>query len=426
MNSKRRKHLDTFQNIAIVLLAVSAVFLFAQTQLYNLGVDLGSSYFLRLAGNPTQNEGASSSDLSDFSAPVRVAVSGTYGCYANVTLTTSDEEFLPLVSLLHEVLGSAHSRRDCSEQDFLLALNGTSVYFDFLTALPMSAIADLVEADWHDPLSARRLIIAEQNNAVQLYLWDNKTQFISFSSAVSTEDLNETISNYELAGNSFAFLEADSDNHYQNLAPYTLLLSELPSLPVLSSAEFISSPNDLLEALEFNPNTKSRYIEASGTEVVVDGDRSLRIRPDKSVLYQSGGAAVLSVDAAGNLPTLEEAVAGAVPLVNSLLPAGSEDIALYLTGIRQFGDTTTLTFDYQVRGVPIRLSSGNAAEVTLSGTAVSSLSLRFRQYTVTGNNSLLLPLQQAAAIAAQRPGFELTIGYTDNGGNTIGANWLAD
>jgi len=134
----------------------------------------------------------------------------------------------------------------------------------------------------------------------------------------------------------------------------------------------------------------------------------------------------LSVDAAGNLPTLEEAVAGAVPLVNSLLPAGSEDIALYLTGIRQFGDTTTLTFDYQVRGVPIRLSSGNAAEVTLSGTAVSSLSLRFRQYTVTGNNSLLLPLQQAAAIAAQRPGFELTIGYTDNGGNMIGANWLAD
>ncbi len=53
------------------------------------------------------------------------------------------------------------------------------------------------------------------------------------------------------------------------------------------------------------------------------------------------------------------------------------------------------------------------------------LSLRFRQYTDAGETSLLLPLRQALAIAVQREGGELSIGYVDNG-VTASAKWLAD
>ena len=69
---------------------------------------------------------------------------------------------------------------------------------------------------------------------------------------------------------------------------------------------------------------------------------------------------------------------------------------------------------------------GSAAEIALSGTAITRLSLRFRQYSASGEMSLLLPLRQTLAIAAEHPGTELSVGYADSGGDTVSASWLAD
>ena len=55
---------------------------------------------------------------------------------------------------------------------------------------------------------------------------------------------------------------------------------------------------------------------------------------------------------------------------------------------------------------------------------VTSMELRIRQYTVAEVSSLLLPLRQTLAIVPE--GAELSIGYVDNGGDTISAAWLAD
>ena len=91
------------------------------------------------------------------------------------------------------------------------------------------------------------------------------------------------------------------------------------------------------------------------------------------------------------------------------------------------GETTQLRYGYHIGGVPIRFSDGGcAAEVTLAGTAVTELSLRLRQYTASGESSLLLPLRQTLAIAAEQPGAELSLGYADTGGDTVSANWLSD
>lgn len=54
------------------------------------------------------------------------------------------------------------------------------------------------------------------------------------------------------------------------------------------------------------------------------------------------------------------------------------------------------------------------------------MSLRLRTYTATSELSLLLPLPQALAIAAQHPGAELSIGYADSGASSISACWLSD
>ena len=79
MDESRRKRRDFFQNIAIVLLALSAAFLIAQTQLYSLGLDAGNGYLQYLAGNSSQTPDVSQTALTSLSAPVRLAVTGVYG-----------------------------------------------------------------------------------------------------------------------------------------------------------------------------------------------------------------------------------------------------------------------------------------------------------------------------------------------------------
>ena len=86
-----------------------------------------------------------------------------------------------------------------------------------------------------------------------------------------------------------------------------------------------------------------------------------------------------------------------------------------------------MTFDYQADGVLLRLSSGEpAASVEVDSNGVTAFTLCLRRYMAEGTeNSLLLPLLQALAIAdSSQPG-ELSICYVDSG-STVSAAWLTD
>ena len=92
MTDKHRRCRDFIQNIVITVLAVSAVLLFAQTQLYSLGSGEG---FRRLFLGDAQNGTASSSvQEHTISAPVRLAVSGPYGRYGSITAAIGEDETL--------------------------------------------------------------------------------------------------------------------------------------------------------------------------------------------------------------------------------------------------------------------------------------------------------------------------------------------
>lgn len=428
MNEKKRNRRDFIQNVAITLLSVSAVFLFAQTQVYNLGVHAGSSYFSFLSGSSHSADSAISSQTAVLAAPVRIAVTGPYGRYGNVALSTADPEFEPLDRLLGEVLGSARTYTACDNQSFQKALATTSVYYDFLEPLPLSILAGLVGGTIAgDDISAQRLVVSDQENGVFLYLWDGNDAYFRCATAISRENLESAVGRYELGNAAFAFDSTYTDPQFQEVAPYSLFLEEEPALPILTAEVSLTDTDRLLTGLDFNPNTKNRYQESSGTEVIMESERSLRIYTDGSIYYKSGGDPALTVKAAGDLPTLQEAVTGVSTLLNSLLAPDAGNAALYLQSVRRSGSATTLTFGYQMNGVPIRFADGGtAAAVALSGNAISTLELRFRRYTPAEADSLLLPLRQALAIAAQEPGAELSIGYADNGSGAVSAGWLAD
>jgi hypothetical protein len=195
---------------------------------------------------------------------------------------------------------------------------------------------------------------------------------------------------------------------------------------VLSAADPLTDTDGLLSALDFNPYTNNRYTETDGTELIREEDRSLRIQTNGTIRYQSSLSTV-EIEASSAVLTPWEAADGTAALLNRLLNGSAGDGSLYLLEFQQDGQSITLRFGYQIGGTPIRFSDGGtAAEVTLSGSAVTALTLRFRQYTAAEESSLLLPLKQALAIAAEHPGLELAIGYADSGSDTLSASWLVN
>ena len=257
--------------------------------------------------------------------------------------------------------------------------------------------------------SARCLLLsAGADETVWLYLWDGADSVRSgtvSASVLSREALAETVSQSGYSGVSFAFDDVEADPLYSQLFPLSVLPTELPELPVLSAVSPLSETDWLLSAFGFNVNTRERYVEADGTEVVTEAetDRSLHIRPDGEVTYRAGRNPPCH-HRPEELPTEAEAALGASLLLQRLTRDLTGEGALYLQSVQQSGETTQLQYGYHIAGVPVRLSGGPAAEITLSGTSVTRLTLRFRQYTASGESSLLLPLRQTLAIAASSPG----------------------
>lgn len=420
MGEQRQDRRNLVQNILITLLALSAAVLFTQTQLYNLNLTTSEA-----PPGPAQ----SAAPAAELAAPVRTAVTGDYGRCGGLTCTTGDPVFAdPLGRRLLEALGSARDYVPCSRGDFLRALRGPSLYYDFLEPLPLSVLAGLLgggeDVSPREDLSARRLLIVPQEGGAVLYLWDGGENCFRASTAVSSDSLEQVISRYELGDASFAM---DGGGLERELDPCSLLPAQPPQLPSFTLGDPLAGGTDwLLSALGFNPRSRTRHTESSGTELIIDGDRTLRIRPDNTIHYQSGNEPILRVKAAGDLPTAREAALGAGSLLSSLLAPVSGELQPWLQSLRRSGDVTALRFGYQLKGVPVRFQDGGfAAEITLTGSAVTALSLRFRQYNAAEEPSLLLPLPQALAVAAASPGKELSIGYVERGGECR-AYWLLD
>lgn len=420
MGEQRRDRRNLVQNILITLLALSAAVLFTQTQLYNLNLTTSEA-----PPGPAQ----SAAPAAELAAPVRTAVTGDYGRCGDLTCTTGDPVFAdPLGRRLLEALGSARDYAPCSRGDFLRALRGPSLYYDFLEPLPLSVLAGLLgggeDVPPREDLSARRLLIVPQEGGAVLYLWDGGENCFRASTAVSADSLEQVISRYELGDASFAM---DGGGLERELDPCSLLPAQPPELPSFTLGDPLAGGTDwLLSALGFNPRSRTRHTESSGTELIIDGDRTLRIRPDNTIHYQSGNEPILRVKAAEDLPTAREAALGAGSLLGSLLAPVSGELQPWLQSLRRSGDVTALRFGYQLKGVPVRFQDGGfAAEITLTGSAVTALSLRFRQYNAAEEPSLLLPLPQALAVAAASPGKELSIGYVERGGECR-AYWLSD
>ena len=427
MTEHARASLDFRQNLSIAMLSVMAVFLFSRTELFHLGWEMMSRNF-QAVSEPSVSEQEEALPYA-LSVPVRFAATGVYGGvygrYVRVDMSAGDRAFRSARLLFGDALGESGDFQETSQDAFLLAVCGTSLYCDFLTPLPLSLLAGLMDTSAADERSVRSMALAREKNVINLYLWDGGGEYVRRPTAVSRRELEELVSRCELGNGAFALDLYDTESLYQKISPLSLLPETLPSLPVYASAVGLPDTGQLLSAFRFNPLTKSRYTEANGTEVIMEGGRSVRIRTNGNIYYQSGERGDLTIESAADVPTSYEAVRECAALLNRILiPQGCTPVCPL--EVRRQGDGAVLRFGYALNGIPVfHLDGGAAAVVTLERRKIVSLGLRPRRYTATNTDSLLLPLEQASGIAGLYAGAELCLGYQDTGGSRLNARWFA-
>ena len=397
---------NKLQNFLIVLLSVTAALLFLQNRRLTQG---DSGLLSRLFADPGTAIADSMGQTEAAALPLRFAAAGDYAAYGELGMTTADEAFSSPGALLREALGSASGRQTTDETAFLSALGGTSLYYDFLTALPAS-LQGLEQV--------RYLLLSVQGGSVFLYCGDGES-CLRYQTKVSVSDLTALVNSQELPGVIFAGQLSQAEG----LAPLSLLPSEDISLPQLSAAS-CAAESALWNLLGFNPRTNNYYLESDGTQVILEGESTLRLRPGSVIRYEGRG---LSLSDQGSFSDAGDAVEAGVRFLSALLQSCGSGTGLLLRQVQATVDGWTMDFDYHAGGYPIRSGSGTAmASLTLRGTEVAELELTLRRYTVTEENSPLLPLTQALAIARRYAGAEVSLGYLDGGGDTLSASWLAE
>ena len=431
---KKAKLLDRLQNLAIAVLSLSFLFLLVQTPLFGDAGDTTIASTVRGWFTDRQTSAAEEPDsLAALTVPVRIVQSNDFIRSGLDALTTADDAFETVGSFLGEAIGSARGISSVSESTFLSALDGSGLYFAFACDLPLEVLSARlgVQSPTARQLDVRRCLLSlDGEDTATLYLQDTKQGVYRFSTAVSAASVKDYLESQDGGNADFARSLGEG---YTSLSPYTLVFDSVSARRELSAANALSDypSEELLRRAEFNPHTKDRYIESSGTEVVIEGQRKLYLHTDGMLSYSGGAAedgslfAVAAADAAHI--SRAELCAAARGLVGALTQGRIGDAALFLSGIASGDDGATVFFDYMAGGTPIRFADGShAAEVRIEGQSITAFSLRLRRYTLTERDSLLLPLALSRAIAQRYPGCELTVAYIDSYGDSVGASWIAD
>ena len=425
-----KRWINALQNVTIALLFVLMVLLLLQGQ--GTGQKSISTFFqtITTAAAPGQTTGEAETAGRGI-APVRVVITGSYGRCGYTQVTTHSEVYESVGTLLSEAVGSAGTCAHVSAPVFERALSGSGIYFDFVCALPSELLFGRTLMGESGALSAvRRALLApsDETQNASLYVEDEKQGLCVFSTAVSAATLNDYLALAEEDNVSFAFELEDA----QRLEPYTVLPAQPPELFVLAASNPIavqSRIDAVLDTLDFNPHTQSRYTETSGASVILGDDRSLRIHPNGTVRFEGTAddpCALLRVDTVSEAPTLSEAANVCRVLLETLLAAAGTQTQIYLCDVVQEGRAIRFTFDYMIDGTPLHFSDGSrAAELTIEGNCVTRFSLRMRNYVPQAEIAQLLPVAQVLPIAEHYGRSEPSICYLD-GGERVSADWIGE
>lgn len=421
------------KNLLLVLLSLSAVFLFTLSPLY-LNSPLRGWTGRIFPGK----EGASSAPVALTAAarPARIAVTNAAGRYGvQYDTGASDALFDQTGVLLGEALGSAGAAVPLTEDQWRSALGAEGIYFDFTGSIPFSALAGWLQGEENSGVltgDVRRLLLAPgEDGKVWLYYQDawEPERFFACPTALNAEaHLTPVASAFAPNGARFAFEEASLEHCY----PYTLITDNLSEAAVYSAASPATALGGAgldaaLSGLSFSGALVTSYT-VDGATVYRTGEDTLLVSREGSLTYHGVDGSLYPVASAGEVPTLAEMIETTRQLLAAAVEPLCGDARLYLISARQEGESTLITYGYSLGGALVWTGNdGWAAEFRLTGALLTGFTLNLRSYTAQEGSTPLLPAHLAAAAmtALDARGSELLLVYRDGGGDTVCAAWVA-
>ena len=445
---RRRRHsgLERLKSLLIVLLTLSALALTLRVLLFNELAGQGPRGWLdNLTSLFRQEQTASTGDpggsiqSSAAAQPVRLSVSdGSERFAVQYDTAQTDQMFSSLGILLSEALSSAAAPSEVTEQAWRDALCAPGVWFDFLGDIPLEALyAWMVEGGSNPNLTAaaRQVAVArDDGGGVSLYYHNVEDGlYYACRTAVAYEGhMDELVTGYGGNGASFVF-ELEEGGGYDGLDPYVLLSAATPSPAVFRASTPLSGTDTnavsaLQESLSFQVSSDAIYAIPGGLRLRL-GRETLEIGGDGTVTYHTSEELPIRYPVGEDGCTVTELVETTRRLAADTVGRTCGAARLYLAGVETGEDgAVTVSFGYSLNGAAVLLpADGCAARFTVQDGQITDYTLRFREYEETAEHSLLLPERQAAAAldALSPEGRELLLCYTDNGGDTVQAGWVA-
>jgi hypothetical protein len=330
---------------------------------------------------------------------------------------------------LSDALATAQTPQSVPQTRWETALSGQGVYFHYWGDVPFTALADWFRVDLGcdglQEVQASQIVLAVEDT-VTLYFRD-QLGYWRCATDVTADSLLEQMESYRPDGSVFAF---ESDLPAVNrLARESLVdLAGAPTVRAATAADPMETDSSFLKntatALGFNPFAETSYTASDGSRQFSESDGTLSVSTDSVIRFTqrttTGETARFAAASTEPSALIEQARA----LLETLTSGSLGDAQLVMTGFVSSGSTATVTFTYFLDGIPVRLNSGDAATVTFNGTALSTLTLRARTYTLSDETTTLLPAAQAAALVAADT--YLTIEYADYGGEALTCGWVAE
>ena len=388
--------LEAAKTVLIILLFLSLLFLFA----VSIPTDVVRSTpwlstvlkpFGSLLGLPSAELTyvGEAQSVQTAAQPLTISIRNSSGRYtAQWDFTALDTAYETLGGLLGQALDTAEPFTETRQFQLTQALQKPSVCFDYGFDLPVTLAASWLDVENSgEPTACSMFILALEQDQVYLYLSGSTCR--RALTQVDGSEFSVLLEQFPSDGSQFAF-EADS-----HLLPLNILPGSLPRLVSAKTESLYSSRyvDALANNLGFNPYDTGRYTDSTGTTHFSESGGSLQISADGTIRFSASTARITSSGSSS-----ESLVETARSLLNLAVDTSGTSARLYLSGITETEEETVCTFNYVLRGVPVRWADGPAATVVFTGQTVTELTLKAVTFSFTDQPQHLLPPVQAAAI----------------------------
>lgn len=444
---KSRRAIELLKDLAILLLACSAVYLLGRAQLYT-GDDWLTGVRALFPGRTGSQAVQPVGDWGQGGVmrPVRIAVTSPQGIFAvQYDSAKTAEVFSTLANPLSDALAGAQAPQRIGAKEWRAVLSGetTGIYLDFLGSIPLADLSSWLSGGREPNASltgtARRIFLTVDGGGYAVLYYINENDGLYYA-CETTADLTGRLEGLldvnTLSSVRFAF----QDKAYSGLAPYTLLGVEAPRPKVYAASDPVPLPADLqtggdpvfegfVRSVSFHPQSYSTYPTTDGIGVQ-EGADTLRISRSGVVTYKAAEEDVprYAISSAGAQPQLWEIVDGAWAFVEKTVGPLCGEAQLYLMDTEAVDGGIAVVFGYQLGGAAVHVGQeGYAARVVVKNGAITDFTFQLRSYADTGETSIVLPEAKAMAAmgALDAQGSELLLCYVDRGDERVTAGWIA-